>query len=192
MNTTDTHENLRPLGFWLKTVDRLLADEFARAFEAEGASRRDWRMLNVLSGAAAPYGRLAEHKLHRLIERGWVATGDDGFVLTEEGRAATGRLGEIATRIRARVTDAVPEADLAIAMGALEKIARAFGWNENDPMPHRRAGRRPRHPHHAHSRGESHGFGPHRHGNRAVRIARFGQRSYERGFDAGFSRGRDA
>lgn len=214
MNTDDTQNTTRPLGYWLKAVDRLLAAEFARAFESEGVGRRDWRLLNAVDGTVAPRRPLHAHKLGRLIERGWVTTDDTGFILTDEGRAAKERLGELVAGIRSRVTDAVPAEDLQVTLASLEQIARAFGWTEDMPLPRGRKGRgfgRGR----RHSHG-AHGFGPERHergeqcahhghaghdrhhrhphgqGDRVLKMARFGQRSYERGFEAGFSRGRDA
>src|SRR5690606_6877617 len=52
MDTMNTDENSRPFGFWLKAVDRLMAAEFARAFESEGITRREWRLLNIVDGTA--------------------------------------------------------------------------------------------------------------------------------------------
>ena len=40
----------RPLGYWLRTVDGLLTREFAAAFDGVGVTRRDWMLLNALSG----------------------------------------------------------------------------------------------------------------------------------------------
>ena len=56
MNTEDINDtgsgpaDRRPIGYWLRVVDGLLTHEFAVALEAEGLSRRDWMLLNVLSG----------------------------------------------------------------------------------------------------------------------------------------------
>ena len=40
----------RPLGYWLRTVDALITREFAAAFDGDGIDRRDWMLLNALSG----------------------------------------------------------------------------------------------------------------------------------------------
>ena len=274
MNTSDTQntENTpRPFGFWIKAVDRLMASEFASAFEGEQASRRDWRILNVIDGTAPARRPLNAHKLHDLVERGWVVADGDGWTLTDDGRAAKERLGGIVDGIRAKVTDAVSPDDLATTLASLEQIARAFGWDEETPLPRGRGrrhgfgprgfgpdfgpgrgfGRRHGHPfgrgrdigsgfvpghehgrvhgadaefsagsdracahrghrgndrfadeHSTHEHGDHvHGFGPgHRfgrardfgHGHGDHRAARVAQHAYERGFDAGFSRGRDA
>lgn len=255
MNTINSDETSRPFGFWLKAVDRLMADEFASAFESEGITRREWRLLNVVDGTV-PADRpkrdrpLPAHKLARLIELGWVTDADDTWTLTDEGRSAKERLGAIVDGIRAKVTDAVPAEDLATTMATLEQLARAFGWDEETPLPrgrgHRGFGRGfgrgfdredfgPR----GFGRGRGRGFGPRGFGHRGfgkpgfgpqdldheghrtpdydgrehyghgdhrfahdadhgrsggprAHFARFVQGSYERGFDAGFSRGHNA
>lgn len=264
MNTTDDNqETSRPFGFWLKAVDRLMAAEFAEAFESFGVTRREWRLLNRVAGTVSDDARpIPTHKLDRLLELGWVTDADGTWTLTDEGREAKERLGTIVDGIRAKVTDAVPADDLATTIATLEQLARAFGWDENTPLPRGRGGhghrhgfgRGPRgfgrgfghgprgfghgrghdgraghgfpagqgfhagpgghagqgapdfgerrfgelvdcgHGRHPFAHGEGHGrhdrgHGEHGHGGRA-RFARFAQGAYERGFDAGFSRGR--
>lgn len=247
MNTSESQnpqDTSRPFGYWLKAADRLMAAEFATAFEGEHSSRRDWRMLNLVDGTVSSDRPLNAHKLHRLVERGWVTPDGDGWTLTDEGRSAKDRLGAIVEGIRAKVADAVSEEDMATTLASLEKIARAFGWDEETPLPR---GRRhgfggPRHGrgfprgfgrpfgrgfghdvgfgpdadaedgcrhgepgagHRGHGRGHDRGHGHPGHGDhghrghghrghgphRAERIA---QHAFERGFDAGFTRGRDA
>ena len=64
----------RPFGFWLKVVDRRISQEMEALFAADGLTRRDWRLLNLIAGEANDE-RLAErlrakpHVLHRLAER---------------------------------------------------------------------------------------------------------------------------
>lgn len=253
MNTPDTNQDSsRPFGYWLEAVDRLMAAEFAAAFESFGVTRREWRLLNVIDGTVPGEAKsdrpLPIHKLGRLIELGWVTDAGDAWTLTDEGRDAKERLSALVDGIRAKVTDAVPAEDLATTMATLEQLARAFGWDENTPLPkgrgrrhgggHRGNGRggfgrrgfgrrfehdlgddfgphafgRPgrgapdrgdrdtcrheeygfsRHEGRGFGRPEDRGFGGHRRGNRRAHFARFAQSAYERGFDAGFGRGRD-
>ena len=160
MNTSDTQNtdsNSRPFGFWIKAVDRLMAAEFASAFEGEHTSRRDWRALNVIDGTVPARRPLNAHKLHHLVERGWVVADGDGWTLTDDGRAAKERLGGIVDGIRAKVTDAVSPEDLETTMASLEQIARAFGWDDQTPLPR---GRGRRHGFGRHGFGRGHGFGP--------------------------------
>lgn len=158
----------RPLGFWLKVVDGLLTREFAAAFADEGVTRREWMLLNAVSGDVDVPGvaeRLARKgkRLRGLEERGWVdQTGDGTWVLTAEGRAAHERLGAVVDGIRSRVSGAVSPEEFATTMASLEAIARELGWDENERMP--RPGRRG---------GRGRGFG----------------RGRGRGFDAGFDGG---
>ncbi|GAA1540305.1 hypothetical protein HD600_001048 [Microbacterium ginsengiterrae] len=214
MNTThDTHDSTRPFGFWLKAVDRLMAAEFAAAFESFGLTRRDWRLLNRIDETVAADGPrpLSPHKLRRLLDIGWVTDTDGTWTLTDEGRDGKERLAAVVDGIRAKVTDAVPAEDLATTMSTLEQLTRAFGWEEGTPLPRgrgrghgrphgaRRHGFGPRsfghHPH-AHGSDQAHcahpeqAFGPRGHVHAHHGRARFAQGAYERGFDAGFSRGR--
>ena len=89
-----------PLGYWLRTVDGLITREFAAAFDGADIDRRDWMLLNALSGDV-PLPAFAERfarkgkRLRGLAERGWVEeTGDGTWVLTDEGRDAKERLGD--------------------------------------------------------------------------------------------------
>jgi len=160
MNSINNNEDAsRPFGFWLKAVDRLMAAEFAAAFESFGVTRREWRLMNRIDGTVASDRPLPAHKIGRLVELGWVTDADGGWALTDEGRAAKKSLGDIVDGIRAKVTDAVPAEDLATTMATLEKLARAFGWDESTPLP-RGGGRGHRHGGRGHGRG---GYG-HGHG----------------------------
>ncbi|MDN3496772.1 hypothetical protein QL996_12595 [Planococcus sp. APC 4015] len=192
----------RPLGYWLRVVDGLLTSEFATAFEGEGIDRRDWMLLNAVSGEAlhpSVAAKLARRskRLHALAERGWVTETDGQWSLTDAGREAHTRLGSLVDGIRTRVSVAVSPDDFATTMTSLEAIARGLGWDENDrarrgSRPGRRFGRGFG-PGRAHGRGFGHGrpgFGardgderchPH-HGQHGRHGA---EQAYERGFDAG-------
>lgn len=138
----------RPLGYWLRAVDGLLTSAFAEAFAEEHIDRRDWMLLNALSGDVEPpafAAKLARRgkRLRSLAERGWIAEQDGEWALTDEGRAAKERLSALVEDIRDRVAGAVSPEEYATTMTSLEVIAREFGWDESD------AGRR----------GSRHGFG---------------------------------
>ncbi len=156
----------RPFGFWLKLVDRRLSDEMETLFAADGITRRDWRMLNLLAGEArderlADRLRAKPHALHRLAERGWIVGAPP--VLTDAGREARDRLEGQVSALRERVAGAVSAEDFATTLRSLEAIARELGWDESHAMPRgHRGGRR-----HGfggwHGAKVRHGFG-HRHG----------------------------
>lgn len=148
MNTENTQDTpaesggSRPLGFWLRTVDALISREFAQAFDGEGVTRRDWMLLNAVSGdVEAPgfaerFARKGGKRLRSLEDRGWVVeTGDGTWILTEEGRMAKERLGAIVDGIRSRVSGAVSPEDFATTLASLEAIARELGWDETTAAP---------------------------------------------------------
>lgn len=158
----------RPLGYWLQTVDGLITREFAAAFENEGITRRDWMLLNLLSGDvdvpgfAERFARKSKH-LRRLEDLGWAEEQGDGtWALTDAGREAKDRLGGIVSGIRSRVAGAVTPEEFATTMASLEAIAREFGWDESAELPRGRGwgrrfgGPRPFRP------DLRFGFGPHR------------------------------
>jgi len=169
----------RPLGYWLRTVDALITHEFGTAFADEGVTRRDWMLLNAVSGDVDVPGlaeRLARKgkRLASLEKRGWVdQSGDGTWSLTDEGRAAKKRIGAIVDGIRARVAGTVSPEDFATTMASLEAIAREFGWSEET------AGHRER-------RGFGRGFGPQ---GRGFGYGRPGFGHGHPGFGPGFGRG---
>ncbi len=168
MNTANTHPTPtdRPLGYWLRVVDALLTKEFATAFDGEGVTRRDWMLLNLVSGDIEAPGfaqRLARRgkKLRALEERGWITDVEGEWTLTDEGRAARERLGSTVDGIRTRVAGAVSDDDFATTMASLEAIARELGWSEELRMPRRGHGGRGRRGFGPGSGfGPGHGFGP--------------------------------
>jgi hypothetical protein len=173
----------RPLGYWLRTIDHLISREFASALADEGVTRRDWMLLNAVSGDVDLPGRaerLARRgkRLAGLEKRGWVDQAGDGtWSLTDEGRAAKERIGAIVDGIRTRITGAVSPEDFATTMASLEAIAHELGWSE-DFTGHRG--------HSGFGRGFDRGFGPRGRGF-GFGFARpgFGP-EFGRGFHAGF------
>lgn len=165
MNTNENNisETTRPFGYWIKAVDRLMAAEFASAFETEGVTRRDWRLLNIIDGTVASGRPLHPRKLRRLIELGWIREEGAGWTLTDDGTAAKQRLGTIVDGIRARVAGAVEPDEFEAMTTALQKIARELGWEEGARLP------RPRRRGHGRRGFGKRGFGPRGFGPRGHR-----------------------
>ena len=45
----------RPIGYWLKHLDRLIETTFSRTLAGQGLTRRHWQVLNTLAhGPASP------------------------------------------------------------------------------------------------------------------------------------------
>ena len=136
----------RPIGFWLRLVDRLIDERFASLLEEHGVTRRQWQLLNVLQRsdasaaeldeAVAPFlteeGEASADSLGELVESGWVAReSEDRFTLTELGREAFGRLAEVVNATRDLVAEGVDETDYATTLATLERMARNLGWSDD-------------------------------------------------------------
>ena len=179
----------RPLGFWLRLTDRQLSAAFADEFEAEGLDRRDWMLLNLLAGDVAD-DRLARFvasgphrggkRLRRMAERGWITRTDDGWALTDAGRAQRDVLKTRVDAIRDRVAGAISPEDYATVVASLEAIAREFGWDGGERMPRGPRGRFSHRP----GRAEWHGRGP-------WAFDREGRGNAHRGFGPDFGPARD-
>ncbi len=48
----------RPIGYWLKLVDRMIDEQFASTLEEHGVTRRQWQLLSVLSQGPATVEQL--------------------------------------------------------------------------------------------------------------------------------------
>lgn len=211
----------RPLGYWLRLVDALISREFDIRLAESGADRRDWMLLNVIDGtyawARAPRGK----RMRRLEERGWIEQNGSGdWTLTDAGHEMKDRLGKAVSGIRERVSSAVSPEDYATTIASLQAMARELGRDQKDDLdPSLGFGRfgRGRRGHRfgpgfrpGFGRGFHPGFGPafeadehasrcddgrdHGHRGNGSRHGehRHGERAYERGFGAGFARGRES
>jgi ribosomal protein S19E (S16A) len=135
----------RPIGFWLKLVDRLIDERFAAVLEEHGVSRGQWQLLNVVSlggatgdeveRAVAPFttadGAPVSAQLAELIESGWVQNSGAEYVLTERGATAHDRLAEVVAELRDHSTDGIPAEDYERTVATLERMARNLGWTED-------------------------------------------------------------
>jgi DNA-binding MarR family transcriptional regulator len=132
----------RPIGYWLKLVDRLIDEQFASTIEEHGVTRRQWQLLNVLSrepatveqldAAVAPFLSADDQEssvdhLTELIESGWVDATPSGYDVTERGRGAFERLTEVVATQRTVMAAGVTEEEYTLTVSVLERMARNLG-----------------------------------------------------------------
>jgi DNA-binding MarR family transcriptional regulator len=137
--------NPRPIGFWLKLVDRLIDEQFASTLEEHGVTRRQWQLLNVLSrepstvvqldAAVAPFLSTDDDEssvdhLSELVDSEWVVQNEGVFSLTERGTGAFERLSEVVGEQRTIMTVGVSEDEYGRTIDVLERIARNLGWSD--------------------------------------------------------------
>lgn len=142
----------RPIGYWLKLVDRLIDERFAAIIEEHGVTRRQWQLLGVIAEAPAPgitvveldaaiapflqpgVDESSEDDLDELVDSDWVAralAGDvDAYTLTERGQGALARLSEVVGALRETVGAGLSEEEYATTLHSLESMARNLGWSD--------------------------------------------------------------
>jgi hypothetical protein len=133
----------RPIGYWLKLVDRLIDEQFASTLEEHGVTRRQWQLLNVLARESATVEQLdaavapflnegesetsAEH-LTELIDSAWVDATPSGYELTERGRTAFDKLAEVVATQRTVVAKGVTPEEYEQTLAVLERMAWNLGF----------------------------------------------------------------
>ncbi len=135
----------RPIGFWLKLVDRLIDQSFEAVLGEARLTRRHWQVLHLLQAqpatvqqadtALAPFlsgGELTTRPiLDDLHARGWVTwTADQHATLTEAGAAAHAELLGKISRSRARVAAGITPEEYAATIEVLRRMAVNLGWAE--------------------------------------------------------------
>ncbi|QYM77124.1 hypothetical protein [Leucobacter luti] len=135
--STETQQTSeRTLSYWLTMTDALVSREYARRFDAEGATRRDLRILSAISGTTEIPGRLREQlerggkRVCALADRGWIERDETGWQLTDSGEEARTRLAGIVQETTDRIAGSVSREELATTTATLAAIAREFGWTE--------------------------------------------------------------
>jgi hypothetical protein len=119
----------KPIGWWLKEVDRLLEESFEQVLAADGLTRRQWQALNAAAGPESiaavltPFltGDPAELAAvtDPLVERGWLS----GAHLTPAGEAALEALTTKVQAQRRRVTAGLSDQEYVATVGVLRRMA---------------------------------------------------------------------
>ena len=135
----------RPIGFWLKLVDRMIDEQFASTLEEHGVTRRQWQLLNVLThepatvdaldAAVAPFlsaeqGESSAEHLAELVDSGWVIVAQTRYQLTDRGSTALDRLTSVVGTQRTQITQGLTQEQYDETLKVLETMARNLGWND--------------------------------------------------------------
>jgi hypothetical protein len=128
----------KPIGYWLKELDRRIEQTLDRALAGEGVTRRDWQVLNVLDTEPAARDEILDKLrpfwgedamppntvLDGLLDRGWaLLDASHRYALSPEGESARAALLERITQLRAAVADGVSPEQYNITIDTLARMA---------------------------------------------------------------------
>lgn len=126
----------RPIGYWLKRLDRTIEDRFDRDLARWSLTRRHWQVLNTLSGGPALQSTIAEalapflvegaitqqEILDDLLSRGWVEMSNALVRLSAAGVQAHAGVSSRVNATRAKVLDGLTPEDYATVLRLLEQM----------------------------------------------------------------------
>lgn len=133
----------RPIGFWLKLVDRLIDERFDAALAAHRLSRRHWQVLNTLRRDGTATIAEIDHRvrpfldddepttapiLTDLLDRKWATRDGQRFALSPDGAAELDIATVIVQADREQTLTGVDMADYRTTVFTLGRIARNLGW----------------------------------------------------------------
>jgi hypothetical protein len=129
----------KPIGYWLKELDRLIEATLDHMLAGEGVTRRDWQVLNALEVAPAARGEVVEALrpfwggertvdpdavLEGLVGRGWaLRDAENRYALSPEGDAARAALLERVKELRIAIADGVTPEQYATTIDTLRRMA---------------------------------------------------------------------
>jgi DNA-binding MarR family transcriptional regulator len=140
----------RPIGFWLKLVDRLIDDGFDGLLGHAGLARRHWQVLTMLQHGPATVQRLdtslapflgdratVQPVLEELSARGWATRTGDQVALTRAGAVAQAELLAMVSEHRQRVTAGIAAEEYLATVDILRRMAGNLGWVDVTDEPAR-------------------------------------------------------
>jgi DNA-binding MarR family transcriptional regulator len=128
----------RPIGYWLKHLDRLIDQAFERALDADGLTRRQWQVLNTLAAGPTTNAALTaalqpfvqgdsmaiEVVINDFLGRGWVRNVPDGGVeISERGRAAHEAAMQRVAETRQALRRGITEDEYVSVIRILQRMA---------------------------------------------------------------------
>jgi len=143
----------RPIGYWLKKLDRLIDGQFERQLGEAGLSRRQWQLLNLLEDGPRSAPELQtelepflqdepdelSEALSGLITRSWAASQDNVVSLTETGQAQFGLVRTKVTQLRQSSMAGISPEEYQVTIGVLSKMAANLELDSdsgNGPIGH--------------------------------------------------------
>jgi hypothetical protein len=126
----------RPIGYWLKKLDRLIDGRFERQLGDAGLSRRPWQVLNLLQDGPRSAPELQaelepfldgtpddlDDAVAGLLSRGWVDSQDAVISLTETGEAQFGLVTAKITELRQHLAAGISPVEYRATIDVLVRM----------------------------------------------------------------------
>jgi DNA-binding MarR family transcriptional regulator len=127
----------KPIGYWLKKLDRLIDERFERELGQAGLSRRQWQVLNLLEDGPRsvpemqseldPFLQEAQDDLtgalSGLVTRGWADSQDHIVNLTETGQAQFELIKAKGAELRQALMSGISPEEYQTTIDTLAKMA---------------------------------------------------------------------
>ena len=127
----------RPIGYWLKKLDRLIDTQFELQLSTARLSRRQWQLLNLLENnpRSVPeleaelepflqrFAQELSDALAGLVTRGWAESRDNIVNLTETGRAQFEIVKATAAEVRQTLMRGIPPEEYRTTIDVLARMA---------------------------------------------------------------------
>jgi DNA-binding MarR family transcriptional regulator len=127
----------RPIGYWLKKLDRLIDGQFERQLGDAGLSRRQWQILNLLQGGARSMPELQaelepflqdapdelDDAITGLLSRGWADSQNAVISLSETGEAQFGLVTANIAELRQVLAAGISPAEYQATIDVLSRMA---------------------------------------------------------------------
>ena len=134
----------RPIGYWLKKLDRLIDTQFELQLSTARLSPRQWQLLNLLESnprsvpeleaALEPFleGATAElsDAVAGLVTRGWAESTDNIVNLTEIGQEQFEIAKATAAELRQTLTRGISPEEYGTTVDVLARMAANLETNE--------------------------------------------------------------
>ena len=127
----------RPIGYWLKKLDRLIDGQFERQLRDVGLSRRQWQLLDLIEDGPRSVPELQielepflQHgpdelsdALSGLVSRGWADSQDNVVNLTEIGQLQLGLAKAEVAELRQSLTAGISQDEYQATIALLARMA---------------------------------------------------------------------
>jgi len=133
----------RPIGYWLKKLDRLIDTQFELQLSTARLSRRQWQLLNLLENNPRSVPELESElepflegaaelsdAVSGLVNRGWAESTDNIVNLTETGQEQFEIAKATAAELRRTLTRGISAEEYQTTVDVLAQMAANLETNE--------------------------------------------------------------